>query len=233
MTSTHSQTHSTTPGPSLRVRSRPPRAGVDIERLAKVPTSVLADAHPGVATIGSPLHAFTRKARFVGTALTVQAGSLAQWKALQLAQPGEVLVIACTARRDCAEFGAVYAQLASRRGIAAVVTDGLLRDRDDLVDLSMPVFACGTHPSSPADPTQGRIGWPVELQGVSIETGDVIVGDSDGLAIIPRAHAEAALGDVLERQLKREASLQESLNAGAQLPVRLLEALSRIPLTDN
>lgn len=167
-----------------------PALGLDA--LGDAPTALLADAHRSVAAIGEPLRNHGGGVRFVGEALTIHPGSLAQWKALDIARAGQVLVIAAGGRRDRSEFGAVFATLAARKGLA-IVTDGLLRDRDEIAALDIAVFACGSHPFSPADPEQGRIGFPEKIAGVEVATGDVIVGDADGLAIIPRAQVPAVL----------------------------------------
>jgi 4-hydroxy-4-methyl-2-oxoglutarate aldolase len=204
-----------------------------LDGLADAPTALLADAHRAVIAIGEPLRSLGGRASFVGEALTIHDGSLAQWKALDIAHAGQVLVIAADGRRDRSEFGAIYATLAARKCIAAIVTDGLLRDRDEIARLDIAVFACGSHPSSPADPQQGRIGFPEEIVGVRIATGDIVVGDADGLAIIPRASLQDVLGRLDSQRLK-----ESSLEAGASgpeagLPPRILEAVRAVPIVER
>jgi 4-hydroxy-4-methyl-2-oxoglutarate aldolase len=91
-------------------------------------------------------------------------------------------------------------ELAKRRGIAAIVTDGLLRDCEEIGGADIAVSGGGPHPSSPRDDTQGRIGMPVLLQGAKIETGEVAVEDADGIAIIPSAAVPAVLEALLKQQ---------------------------------
>lgn len=203
-----------------------------VTALQGVPTAVLADTDRVVMALGTPVAPMGKLSCFVGEALTIQAGSLAQWKALELAQAGHVLIIACQGRRDRAEFGAIYAQIAVRTGIAAIVTDGLIRDRDEIAGLGLPVFACGTHPASPADPTPGRIGLPLELHGATIACGDVIAGDDDGLVVIPRA-ALSLVRDKLAAQRAREEELRQSLSSSREsnLPERIRAALAKMALT--
>ncbi len=178
------------------------------------------------------MRSFGGKSSFVGTAVTIGSGSMAQWKSLDTSTSGQVLVIAAGGRRDSAEFGAIFAELARRRGVAAIVTDGLLRDSEEIGRLELAVFACGTHPSSPRDDTQGRIGMTETLQGLTIETGDLIVGDSDGVAVIPAA-ATAAVLSVVPKQSQRKARLVEALAApGGSLPGRIVEALAAIPIIE-
>lgn len=201
------------------------------ESLRGVASSVLADAHRSVRAIGWPLRPWSMPG-FVGTALPIGAGSLAHWKALDLAQPGDVLVIACGQRRHLSEFGAIYVAIARKKGVAAIVTDGLLRDAEEIEAIGLPVFACGTHPYSPADAAQGTIGHAVELLGVEIACGDVIVGDADGLAVLPQADLAAIL-ERTQRQLQREADLKRATGGDGTLPPKLLERLARIPVTER
>lgn len=196
------------------------------EALLGVATSVLADASPAVRAHGDPLRLWSAAARFAGPAFPVAAGSLAQWKALELAEPGDVLVIACGARRPQAEFGGVYVAIAEAKGIAAIVTDGLLRDVDDIRGRSIPVFACGAHPSSPADPEAGTVGLPIRFGGGVVAAGDMVVGDRDGVAILPGGELESILSQ-LPRQLQKEEALKAA--GDGKLPERLLKALSGVP----
>jgi 4-hydroxy-4-methyl-2-oxoglutarate aldolase len=207
-------------------RRAPP---VELEGVA---TALLADAHRGVGTLGTPLRSMGGRNRFSGIACTVVAGSLAQWKALDLAEPGQVLVIARGARRDRSEFGAIFAGIAQHKSIAAIVTDGLPRDSEEIARLDIPVFACGTHPFSPADDARGHIGMPVTLFGTRIATGDCVVGDGDGLAVI----SGEILSQVLERlgrQRRKEEELASPASGPSLLPERILAALARVPLVDS
>lgn len=163
---------------------------------------------------------------FIGPAIPISAGSLAQWKALELVQPGDVLVIACGGRRDRAEFGAVFAAIAQARGVAAIITDGLLRDRDEIAELALPVMAAGAHPAFPFDPAPGRVNLTIALSGVSIRSGDLVAGDGDGIAAIP----PESLGTLAERlpvQKQKEAALQKAMATGI-LPDALVTGLARI-----
>lgn len=199
-----------------------------LQPLAGIPTSVLADADRAVYALGGPLRASSSATSFVGTALTVGAGSMAHWKALDLAVAGDVIVICSGDRRDCSEFGAVFVGIAKARGVAAIVTDGLLRDAEEIEHLGLPVFACGNHPFSPFDPAEGSVGLPVLLSGVPIEPGDVVAGDRDGIVVLP-AGKLAYLAERVSRQVERESALQQAAGLGGALPEKLLAGLARIP----
>jgi 4-hydroxy-4-methyl-2-oxoglutarate aldolase len=209
---------------------RPPAS--QWESLRNISSSVLVDADRNVRAIGSPLRAFAASPVFLGPALVVRAGSLAHWKALDLAQPGDVLMIATGQRRDLSEFGAIFVTLAKKKGLAAVVTDGLLRNADDIAAIGLPVFACGTHPSSPVDPAQGTIGHRINFAGIDVAQGDLVAGDRDGLAILP----SALLPQIVESgrvQAKRDADLMQYAAEGdGTLPPKLLARLARVAITD-
>jgi 4-hydroxy-4-methyl-2-oxoglutarate aldolase len=207
------------------------KSAAKLDGFGTVATALLADAHSSVGALGEPLRNFGKRRYFIGEALTVRSGSLAQWKALDLARSGQVLVIATGGRRNESEFGAVFVKLALRKGIAAIVTDGLLRDRDEIQQLDIAVFACGSHPSSPDDPQQGRIGFPEALAGARVATGDIVMGDADGLAIIPRDALPAVL-EKLEGQRKREHDYGEA-GAGTSLPKGILEAVRAVPVVEH
>jgi 4-hydroxy-4-methyl-2-oxoglutarate aldolase len=216
---------------SIIIKSAPPDLdAAALDALTATSSALLADAHRDVACLGTPIGPLGGRTVFIGSAVTIGAGSMAQWKALDLAVPGQVLVIATGGRRDRAEFGAIFVELAMRKGVAAIVTDGLLRDGEEIGQLDMPVFACGSHPSSPRDDTPGRIGATETLQQTAISSGDILVGDKDGIAVVPRA----ALPAVLERllaQRQHEAGLAASLSGHeALLPVRVSEAIAAIPI---
>lgn len=196
--------------------------------LRDVPSSVLADVTRDVRAAGHPLAMVAPRPGFIGPAVTVAAGSLAQWKALDSMQPGDVLVIACDGRRYCAEFGAVFAAIAQARGAAAIITDGLLRDRAEIAALNIPVLAAGSHPASPFDPSPGRVNLPVTLLGLTVRPGDLVAGDGDGIAIIP-VESLGKLADRLPAQKAKEAALQKAIDDG-QMPEALVAGLARIPV---
>ena len=219
---------------SIELKRLPEAVSVGIlEELENVPTALLADTDDGVVSLGEPLVAMSRRTSFIGEALTISTGSMAQWKALDLARAGHVLIIAAQGRPE-AEFGAIYVQLALQKGVAAIVTDGLLRDREEIAQLDLPVFACGSHPSSPADSTVGRVGLPIEVKGVRISSGDIVIGDADGIAVIPQA-ALATVRVKLAAQSDREDRLRRALSAasGAGMPEGIRAALGRVQITER
>lgn len=128
----------------------------------------------------------------VGTAFTVKcpAGdNLLFHQALDMAQPGDVIVLDADGCANRALAGEIMMTMAYKKGIAGVVTDGYFRDLDGLKNLPMPVFARGVVPQGPYKNGPGEINTPISCGGQVVFPGDVIVGDMDGLVVIHRQDA--------------------------------------------
>jgi 4-hydroxy-4-methyl-2-oxoglutarate aldolase len=117
--------------------------------------------------------------------------------------------------------------VARNRGAAGFVTDGLVRDLEDLETIDLPVFAVGVTPNSPQRRGPGSVGLPIVCGGVPIASGDLIVGDRDGVVVVPRARIAETL-ESLERVKAIEAATLERVRGGLkELPVEV-PALRRI-----
>ena len=117
--------------------------------------------------------------------------------------------------------------VARNRGVAGFVTDGLVRDLDDLETVGLPTFAMGVTPNSPQRRGPGSVGLPIVCGGVAVASGDVVIGDRDGVVVVPRARIDATLTN-LERVKAMEAATLERVRGGLkELPVEV-PALRRI-----
>jgi 4-hydroxy-4-methyl-2-oxoglutarate aldolase len=134
----------------------------------------------------------------VGSALTARAGArdnLAALAALDLIQPGDVLVIATQSFEGTATLGDNMACIAQMRGAVGVVTDGMVRDAAEIIALGLPVFCRGVTPNSAFPSGPGEVGLPLAMGEVTIDAGDLIIGDRDGVVVVPHAQ----LAEVTER----------------------------------
>ncbi|NIC06707.1 RraA family protein [Billgrantia bachuensis] len=154
--------------------------------------------------------------RLLGSALTVRIphldGSVIR-QALEMAEPGDVLVIdvAGDERRAC--WGELRTYAALRKGLAGVVTSGRVTDTAELVRLGLPIYSRGSSPlTTRAQDLEGEVNVAVAIDGVAISPGDLIVGDDDGLFALTPARAEALLAPVLDKQA-REAERRRELMA--------------------
>lgn len=136
--------------------------------------------------------------------------------AVNLAEPGDVLVAAAQGFEDVAVWGGLMTRAAMARGIAGLIVDGAVRDSDEIAELGFPCFARCAVPRGPHKGFGGSVDAPVSCGGVSIASGDLIIGDADGVAVVPLARLEPTLAAV--RTLKaREAATIEKMADGASL----------------
>jgi len=156
---------------------------------------------------------------FCGPALTAwayPADIAAMFGALAEAQSGDVIMLACDGFTATAVIGDLAAGMMKNKGVAAFVTDGLARDRAGIIATGLPLFAKGIVPNSPALNGPGVVGAPVVLGGVHVCPGDIIVGDADGVVVVPQARASEVL-ETLGRIRTAEAAMEAQVKAGLTL----------------
>jgi 4-hydroxy-4-methyl-2-oxoglutarate aldolase len=146
--------------------------------------------------------------RMVGSALTVlcfPGDNLMTHKALQMVRPGDVLVID-DGGHNSGCFGHRSALHARSRGGVGVVAGGSVRDAADLRQDRFPTFCQGVSPRSPQKSTPGSINVPVTVGGLVVHPGDIVVGDDDGVVVVPLPMAEAILGKAQLRERREKGS---------------------------
>jgi 5-oxopent-3-ene-1,2,5-tricarboxylate decarboxylase / 2-hydroxyhepta-2,4-diene-1,7-dioate isomerase len=174
----------------------------------------------------------TPTTRFVGRARTLRAlptrpdivealraGRLpnAHRQALDEPQPGDVLVIDARGVTDAAVMGDVLCTRFKTAGGAAVVTDGCVRDLPGLVRLEFPIFAAGVHAATFGNRHVGMdVGLPVACGGVLVMPGDLIVGDEEGVVVVP-AHLEQQVADLARAQDDMDNFSIEKITSGVAL----------------
>lgn len=177
------------------------------EKLSRVPVAALSGQlrKRGLNDVTiDGVHPLTAGSRFVGTARTLRflphredlfaargGGYNAQKRAFDAVAEGEVLVIEARGETGSGTLGDILAIRAHARGAAAIVTDGGVRDADAVAAVGIPVFTAGAHPA-----VLGRrhIPWETDVAigcgGTTVEPGDILVGDGDGVVVLPPALAE-------------------------------------------
>ncbi len=192
-----------------------------VARFRAVPTGNLADAMGGRAAMRPAIKPVVSAAeRFAGVAVTCFCGpadNLAVMGALSITEPGDVIVAAADGFTDAAICGDVVAGIAMNRGVAAFVTDGAVRDKDGLDQVGLPVFAAAVTPDSCAKSGPGTAGLPVVCGGVAVSPGDIVVGDRDGVVVIPQARIAEVLAS-LERVLAAEGAILAKVSDGLKDP---------------
>ncbi|HET6521469.1 MAG TPA: hypothetical protein VFG47_16865 [Geminicoccaceae bacterium] len=213
----------------LTIRKGFPRPATDIVAAFRGALSGhVVDAQGRRGAIDHTIRPLVIGGPFAGTALTVLSAprdNLAPYAALQVARPGDVLVIATGDYQGAAVVGDLLVGMAKNCGVIAVVTDGVVRDIAGLEEVGLPIFARGLTPNSPQKHGPGFIGFEVSLGGEVIRSGDVVVGDRDGLVVVPREQARATLAG-LEAVRAKERQMEAAVRDGAKAPSWLAGVLA-------
>ncbi len=162
----------------------------------------------GAAAAIRPMHG--GGAKLAGPAFTVRvpAGdNLMVHKAIDLAAPGDVIVVDAAGVLEQAIIGDIMTSHAARRGVAGFVIDGAIRDAAEIAARPFPVYARGATHRGPYKNGPGEINVPVSIGGMVVRPGDIVVGDADGVVAVPQADAEAVLAAAREQKKKEDASL--------------------------
>ncbi|MCY1169617.1 4-hydroxy-4-methyl-2-oxoglutarate aldolase/4-carboxy-4-hydroxy-2-oxoadipate aldolase [compost metagenome] len=133
--------------------------------------------------------------------------------ALKMAGPGDVLVCAADAFTEQGLFGDVMASCAIGRGIAGLLVDGGVRDTQTIAEVGFPVFSRSISIKGTIKDSMGSLNVPVSVGGVIVEPGDLVIGDDDGVVIVPQAEVESLAAKCKEREAK-ETRFREALLTG-------------------
>lgn len=210
-------------------RTWPRPAASVIERFRGVPTALIADAMGhGFGVVDGDIRPVWNGPDFAGPALPVEVAPhdiMAVHVGAKYAQPGDVIVIGTGRSTKAAVMGGMTTTLLRSAGIVAGVTDGVVRDLRDIEANGLPVYAAGISPGIPFKNGPGRIGLPVSIGGVAIGPGDIVVGDRDGVVVVPLCHAERTL-QALDRAHRIDVELGASLAGGTKVPPHVEASLA-------
>lgn len=192
-----------------------------VERFAAVPVAIVSDNMNRMFAGGAdlrPMHACEGgSGGLAGTALTVltrPGDNLVIHKAIDVAEPGDIIVVDAGGDTTSAVVGELIARHAQVRGVAGFVINGAIRDLDAFRTGSYPIFATAVTHRGPYKDGPGEIGVPVTLGGMVIHSGDIVIGDADGVLAVPRDGAAAIL-EAAEAQQAKEAEILRQIEAGA------------------
>lgn len=191
---------------------------VDIERVSAEEVrqaAILADVAGRRGTLHGRIKPLAPHMAVAGPAITVEVrpgDNLAIHAAMAVAKPGDVLVIDGKGDLSCALLGEIMATQAQASGIAGIIIDGAVRDAETLSKQSFPVFAAGLNPCGPTKFIPGRVNHAISVAGAAVQAGDLVVGDIDGVVVIPRDEVgtiiELAKGK-LEGEVKRLSAIHD------------------------
>ena len=195
----------------------PPLPDSSRAALAGLDTTLLSDALDGKATAATALTPLSSRGRLVGQARTAfcPGSVLPAIGTITLAQPGQVLVIG-GGGESYASLGGIMARDAVRQRLAGLVIDGLVRDVAELRAMPFPIFCRGATPHGAGADPGGVIDGPVNLGGPLVNSGDVIVGDDDGIVVIPLELVDEAIDKATAKRVA-EAGWIAEIEAGKSL----------------
>ncbi|MGI6635672.1 MAG: RraA family protein [Christensenellales bacterium] len=195
-----------------------------IERARKFGSALLADGMkalnlPGDGCMDYTINPVDSKMSMAGTAFTLESengDNLPIHLAMKLLEPGYVMVIDGKGYEGKAYLGDLLVRQAAAMGAVGIVIDGCVRDREELTALGFPVYARGIMQRGPGKSQPGRINCPITCAGVPVNPGDLVVGDSDGVTVVPCQHIEhvlAAAGKKAEYEFERRSTIADYMEA--------------------
>ncbi len=186
------------------------------DELAQLGSATVYEAGGRRGYVDADLIQVVPGSRACGPARTVSCGqddNLMVHAAMAAVQQGEVLVLTMPEPRPVALVGDLLATQAKAQGAAAILVDASVRDVEELAELGLPIWARWVRVKGAAKDVAGSIGQPVTVGGATIRTGDLLVLDADGVAVVEHER----IGEVLEasrERLERERVKREKLQAG-------------------
>lgn len=201
------------------------------DRLLKIGTGPVSDALDKGGAMDHEIRPWSANARMAGPAFTVQvhtADILMVAKALAECPAGHVLVIDGHGEKNTALWGGLTTLSAWRKGLAGVVVDGAIRDLLDIRGSKLPVFARAVVPNAGGAQYAGALQGPVACGGMVVHPGDWLVGDEDGVVVIPLARLEEAV-EKATRIVAAEKQIAKAIRAGVEVAtlLRVDETLER------
>ncbi len=187
-----------------------------VERFRELPVANLSDVMSRMTAGGAALHAMHSGGRMVGTAVTVKTrpgDNLMVHKALDIAQPGDVVVVDAGGDLSNAIIGELMVAHAEKRGLAGIVIHGAIRDSEEIAAGSFPVFAAGVTHRGPYKDGPGEVNVPIAIEGMVIQPGDLVCGDGDGLLAIAFDDV-ATVHEAAARKHAAETAQMENIRAG-------------------
>lgn len=195
------------------------RADADsVSALGALPVAAIGDVMGRRAIMDAGIQPLDRRMRMAGPALTVETrpgDNLMIHAALKVAKPGDVLVINGHGYAEAAVFGMLMTHSAIALKLSGLVIDGAIRDAVEIIESGFPAFvrhvcAAGPHKDGP-----GQVNLPVSCGNVVVEPGDVVVGDGDGIVVVPRGQA-AAIAEAARKKVAAEEKREREINVEGQ-----------------
>ncbi len=197
-----------------------------VQQAAAFASSIFADVAGRRGAMHGRIAALAPTMRVCGPAFTIEVrpgDNLMIHAAMAMARPGDVLVIDGKADLTCALMGSIMLNACKKLGFAGVVLDASIRDTEELLALGFPVWSVGANPNGPSKFVPGRINWPVSCGGITVNPGDLVIGDADGITVIDREKA-ASLLPLAAKKVADERQRIADITGGGAIRPQWLEA---------
>ncbi|MDB2478017.1 RraA family protein [Alphaproteobacteria bacterium] len=202
-----------------------------INGFKNIPTGFICDALNGYAALDpsiKPLSIPGKKVKqIVGPALTVFSGAadvLGMAIALSEIEPGDIVVNGVSGFQGTAAVGDRIAGMIKNNGGVGLVTDGPMRDLDGIIETGLDCFCTGLNPNSPFNSGPAKIGFPMNIGGTTVSSGDIIVADSDGVTVVPFDKIDEVLKK-LDRIIEVESAMDKQVSEGLKISQKALDYL--------
>ncbi|MCH8834452.1 MAG: RraA family protein [Proteobacteria bacterium] len=191
-----------------------------LEQWRALPPAVVSDCMNRTQVMAGAIKPVGDGMRLVGQARTVTCmvgDNSAIHTALAMVRRGEVLVVDAGGYEDTAIWGGIMTRAALQRGIAGLVVDGAVRDVAEIREFGFPCFARAVVPAGPHKGFGGIIDGPISCAGCPVRPGDLVLGDDDGVCVVPLERAEATLAASLDKIAQEEKTNANTASGG--LPI--------------
>jgi len=191
-----------------------------------LPTTAISDATGGHTNLRSDIKPLADHFKIAGRAVTVRlpdGENGAVLEAIRAASEGDILVIDAKGNTNRAVAGDFVISLAKGIGVQGFVVDGAIRDIAAIRELDFPVFALGTTVAAGNKNGGGKVNGPIAIGGVTVQPGDYIIGDIDGVIVVPQEDAERIVAAAEAKVEKDEVRAQEAHANGKESIIAYLD----------
>lgn len=190
-----------------------------IDRFARLGTAAIADAMGRYGGMDPEIKAVTASEKLCGPALTVRtyrSDNLFLHVGLEAAEAGDVLVADAGGVKNAGVWGDLMTEMAVQKKLSGVVIDGAVRDKADIIKSGLPVFARQVCPMGGFKEISGAVNVNISCGSVSVKAGDLVIGDEDGIVVVPREELSEVLRKA-EKIAAGEEAIRERMAAGETL----------------
>lgn len=201
-------------GVAVRNINRAPQEQID--RLEKLGSATVHEAQKRVGQLKPYLRPVFSGARIAGSAITVLLQPGDNWMlhvAMELAQPGDIIIASCTTDNDDGFFGDLLASSAMAQGVKGLIIDGGVRDTKDLKQMNFPVWSKAISIKGTVKNTLGSVNIPIICAGQQINPGDIVIADDDGICVVPYENAQV-VADAAEKRESYEGEKRAQFESG-------------------